>query len=272
MVEEIITIFCLSDEYLKAINFKDNYQAQMSTSELLTTAIVAAKFFGGNYKRSRTFLSEHFYIKRMLSESRFVRRLNAIDKNILYNIFTIMTKTFKAANLEKVYAIDSFPVPACSNIRISRCKIYKNEKYRGYSAIRQSYFFGVKVHMLVTKYGEPVEFVIEPGSFSDIRVARAFDFDIPRGSIIHADKAYTDYDFEDYLELQRQIFLAARRKENAQRKEKGMSTKIRKIIETSFSSIVSNFSRKIHAVTAKGFELKIIMFVFAYATKFLVAT
>lgn len=272
MVEEIITIFCLCDDYLKTNNFKDHYQAQMSTSELLTTAIVAAKFFGGNYQKSRMFLSSHYYIKRMLSESRFVRRLNALDKDILYNIFAIMAKIFKTTNFEKIYAIDSFPVPVCSNIRISRCKIYKDEKYRGYSAIRQSYFLGIKVHMLVTKYGEPIEFVIEPGSFSDIRVARTFDFDIPRGSIIHADKAYTDYDFEDYLEFQRQIILAARRKDNAKRKEKGMSTKIRKIIETSFSSIMNNFSRKIHAITAKGFELKIIMFIFAYATKFLVAT
>jgi hypothetical protein len=272
MVEEIITVFCICDDYLKTMQYKDNHQAQMSTSEVLTTAIVAARFFGGNYQKSRMFLSEHNYIKRMLSESRFIRRLNALDKDILYKLFTIMTKAFKAANPEKIYAIDSFPVPVCSNIRISRCNIYKNEKYRGYSAIRQSYFFGIKVHMLVTKYGEPVEFVIEPGSFSDIRVARSFAFDIPRGSIIHADRAYTDYDFEDYLELQRQIFLAARRKENAKRRERGMSTKIRKIIETSFSSIVNDFPRKIHAVTAKGFELKIIMFIFAYSTKLLVAT
>ena len=183
-----------------------------------------------------------------------------------------MAKAFTVANSEKIYAIDSFPVPVCSNIRISRCQIYRDEKYRGYSAIRQSYFFGIKVHMLVTKYGEPVEFVIEPGSFSDIRVAKTFDFNIQRGSIIHADRAYTDYEFEDYLELQRQIFLAARRKQNSKRRERGMCKKTRKIIETSFSSIVSNFSRKIHAVTAKGFELKIIMFVFAYALSFLVAT
>ena len=272
MVEEIITIFCICDDYLKANNYKDHPQAQMSTSEILTTAIVATKFFGGNYKKSRVFLSEYNYVKKMLSESRFIRRFNALDKDFLLNIFNIMAQIFNKNNSEKVYAIDSFPIPVCSNIRISRCKIYQEEKYRGYSAIREDYFFGIKVHMLVTKYGEPVEFIIEPGSFSDIRVARSFKFNIPKGSIIHADKAYTDYNFEDYLELQRQIILAARRKDNAKRKDKGMSTKTRKIIETSFSSILNNFSRKIHAVTAKGFELKIIMFIFAYAIKFLVAT
>jgi hypothetical protein len=41
---------------------------------------------------------------------------------------------------------------------------------------------------------------------------------------------------EDYLELQRHIILAARRKKNAKRKEKSMSTKIRKIHDIPFVS------------------------------------
>ena len=78
MVEEIITIFCLCDDYLKTISYKDNRQAQMKTSEVLTTAILAAKFFGGNYQKSRMFLSSHHYIKNVLSKSRFIRRLNSL--------------------------------------------------------------------------------------------------------------------------------------------------------------------------------------------------
>jgi len=62
------------------------------------------------------------------------------------------------------------------------------------------------------------------------------------------------------------------RKENAKRKDRGVSKKIRKMIETVFSSITSLFGRTIHAVTALGFELKVIMFIFAYSMKFKVAT
>lgn len=272
MVKEIITIFCVCDDYLKAIDYKDNHQAQMSTSEILTTAIVAARFFGGNYQKSRIFLSDHKYIKHMLSESRFIRRLNQIKQEILQGIFFVMAKMFKTANSDNVYAIDSFPVPVCSNVRIWKCKIYQNNDYIGYSAIRKDHFFGIRVHMLVTKDGKPVEFSIEPGSVSDIKAAHSFVFDLPKWSDIHADRAYTDYEFEDYLELQRQLKFKARRKKNAKRKDRGMCTKTRKIIETAFSSITSSFSKKIHAVSAKGFELKIVMFVFAYAIKFMVAT
>lgn len=271
MVEEIITIFYACDEYLKAIGHKDDKQARISTSEIITIAIVAAKFFGGNYETSRWFLLSHGYIKT-ISKSRFIRRFNALDIEILQGFFATMAQSFKLANKNGSYALDSFPVPVCANIRISRCKIYRNEIYRGFSAIRDDFFFGIKVHMLVTKDGQPVEFTITPGAVSDIKVARSFKFNIPKNSKIHADKGYTDYGFEDHLEFTRQIHLLAVRKENAMRKDRGVCKKTRKIVETAFSSITSLFGRTIHAVTARGFELKVIMFIFAHALKFKVAT
>lgn len=183
-----------------------------------------------------------------------------------------MAQSFNLANEDKIYAIDNFPIPVCANIRIKRCKIYRNEIYRGFSAIRDDFFFGIKVHMLVTKNGEPVDFVIQPESISDIKIAQTFNFNIPKKSKIHADKGYTDYGFEDHIEFSKQIHLLAVRKENAKRKDRGVSKKIRKIVETAFSSITSLFGRTIHAVTAHGFELKVKMSIFAYAMKFKVAT
>lgn len=269
MVNEIVTVFCICDDYLKSIDYKDDKQATMSTSEILTTAIVAAKFFGGNYAKSRWLLGGHNYVRHMLSESRFIRRLNQIDPQIFRGLFSVMTNTFKAANADNQYAIDSFPVPVCSNIRMYRCKIYRNKDYHGYCASKNEYFYGVRVHMVVTKNGEPVEFIIEPGSTSDIIAAQLFQFNLPKGSKIHADKGYTDYGFEDHLEFTKQIHLLVRRKENAKRPDRGMCKRIRRQVESSFSVIVSNFARKIHATTAFGFELKIALFIFAYSMKFM---
>jgi hypothetical protein len=94
MVDEIVTVFCICDDYLKSIEYRDDKQSMMSTSEILTTAIVAAKFFGGNYAKSRWFLGEHNYVRHMLSESRFIRRLNQIDHEVFRGLFSIMTRTF----------------------------------------------------------------------------------------------------------------------------------------------------------------------------------
>ncbi len=67
------------------------------------------------------------------------------------------------------YLLDSFPVPMCDNIRIFNAKLISSEQYRGYIASKKRYFYGVRVQLLTTKDGIPVEFVILPGSASDMR-------------------------------------------------------------------------------------------------------
>ena len=78
MEMEIITIYSITEEFLKALGYKDDTQTIMSTAEVITTAFVAARYYGGNHKSSSEFLSEHGYITRMLSKSRFNRRLHKI--------------------------------------------------------------------------------------------------------------------------------------------------------------------------------------------------
>ncbi len=78
MEEIIITVFCLCDDLVKALNIKEDKQVKMSNAEVMTVALSAALFFNGNFQRSREFLSEHGYIPNMLSKSRFNRRLLAI--------------------------------------------------------------------------------------------------------------------------------------------------------------------------------------------------
>jgi hypothetical protein len=51
----------------------------MSDAEVMITAIVAALYFGGNLERVRGLLAQPTYIPRMLSKSRFNRRLHALE-------------------------------------------------------------------------------------------------------------------------------------------------------------------------------------------------
>jgi hypothetical protein len=75
--------------------------------------------------------------------------------------------------------------------------------------------------------------------------------------------------YEDRLIQEKQIHLMPIRKKNSKRKSDGFLAKIRrkkrKIIETTFSCIEKLMPRSIHAVTKAGFELKIMLFVLAYA-------
>ncbi|MDF5715665.1 MAG: IS982 family transposase [Rhizonema sp. NSF051] len=166
------------------------------------------------------------------------------------------------------YLLDSFPVLMCDNIRIFNVKLIKSEEYRGYIASKKRYFYGVKIQLLTTRSGIPVEFVFLPGSASDVRALNALPLNLPPGSEVYGDSAYTDYTVEDDLEQANQIFLKVMRKKNSKRQDEPWNQYIkqhtRHYIETVFSSITRVFPKSIHAVTYERFLLKLEAFIFAF--------
>ena len=271
---EITTIFVLCDELLTAMNIREDPQIQMNNAEVMTVPLTAARFFYGCLESTRNFLCEHGYIPAMLSESRLNRRIHAIPEVVWLAVFRILAEVFKAENASQEYCLDSFPIPVCDNIRISRAKLYQGEAYRGYIASKRRYFFGLRVHMIVTASGQPVEVILRPGAEADVSVYQDFNFELPEGAECYTDKANNVYAFEDLLKEAAHIFVKPARKKNSKRAtDPYVVTHYeqyrRKRIETAFSQITNLFPKHIHAVTRRGFELKVICFILAFAISFL---
>ena len=269
MQEQIITIYCLCADFLIVYGHKDDSQATMSTAEVMTVVLVASALFAGNQERSRQFLWEHGYIPNMLSKSRLNRRLHAIPDTLWQALFALLAEIAKQTNPEQTYLVDSMPVPVCDNIRIFRCRLYQGEAYRIRIASKKRYIYGLRVHLLISSTGQPVEMVLAPASVGDITAFRSLALDLPEGAQICADAAYTDYLFEDILAEVADVHLMAHRKHNSKRQHSGwiayLCDRARKRIETTFSQIAACFGRNIHAVTPRGFELKVFLAVLAYA-------
>ena len=264
---EITAFYCLCDNFLISEDWLDDRQCTMSTAEVMTAALTAAAFFSGSHEKSCNFLKEHGYIPDMLSKSQFGRRLGKIPESVWRGLMSQLAAPFHESDSLKIYLVDSFPVPVCRNIRIRRCKIYKDECFRGRVSSRKEYFYGLKVHALMTESGIPVEIFMSPGSYSDTNSLYDFSFPLPAGSVVHGDKAYNAYNVEDELE-QSGVHLNPVRKNNSKRKYEsfiGDGVKfIRKRIESAFSVIAQKFPAHIHAVTSHGFELKVFLFILAY--------
>ncbi len=81
-----------------------------------------------------------------------------------------------------------------------------------------------------------------------MKLLKELGLDLPEGSIIHADKGYTDYHYEDLLE-EVGLHLKAQRKKNSKRQlpawEEFLSKPTRQYIETVFGKLSALFSRKI---------------------------
>jgi hypothetical protein len=268
---QIVAVFCLCDDLLKALYHHEDPQCQMSDAEILTIALVAALHFGGNQAKASRFLYEIGYMKHMLSRSRFNRRLHRLA-NLVWTMLHQLGETWKTLNEHSIYIIDSFPVAVCDNYRIRRCHIYREEAYRGYQASKKRYYYGLKIHLLITETGQPVEFFLTPGSFSDTPALSAYLLDLPEGAQLTGDKAFNDYGVEDILN-EVGIRFCPLRKKNSQRPLPPWVTYLmssyRKMVETTGSMIERILPKHIHAVTAAGFELKVALFVLACSVGYL---
>jgi hypothetical protein len=267
MYDRTLAIYCFVDDLLKAMRHREDARCQMSDAEVVTTALCSMLWFGGNFERSHSFLHSSGMMPRMLSRSRLSRRLTRLA-GLVEIVFHQLGLTLKELNTESRYALDSFPVAVCDNIRIPRCRLTQERGYRGYMASKRRYFYGVRVQVVVTVEGVPVEFCILPGSLSDVAGVAHLPLALPVGAEVAADAAYTFYEWEDALAERDGISLLVGRKTNSKRRDTpalhDYKQWLRRRIETVFGEITKLFPKKIHATTLSGFILKVSLFLFAY--------
>jgi Transposase DDE domain len=167
MDDKILPIYCLCADVVKATGHTEASQQRMSDAEVISTGLVAMLCLRGNFESARALLRAPRYILHMLSRSRVNRRPHRL-KELLVSIFELLGETWKHLNIESVYITDSFPIAVCDHDRIPRVKLYKHEVHRGYIASKKRYFYGLKIRLMVTKEGQPVECFLTPGSSSDV--------------------------------------------------------------------------------------------------------
>jgi Transposase DDE domain len=271
MCRSTLAIYCFLDDLFKAMNHQSDVREQINDAQVATTAVIAMLYFGGNYQKSLTSLKDVGIFSESLSRSRFSRRINRIN-DLLHLVFNELGNTLKELNSESRYAIDSFPVSMCHNIRIKRNRLTKKvsekENYRGYSSSKREYFFGVRVQVVTTINNLPVEFAILPGDSGDLQGLAELPLAFEKRAEIAADAAYTEYNWEDFAKETEEIKLLVARKKGSLRGD-DLPTKdykfwLRHRIETTFGEITKLFPKKIHATNLNGFIFKVFMFLLAF--------
>jgi hypothetical protein len=125
------------------------------------------------------------------------------------------------------------------------------------------------VHLVLSGGGEPVEFSLAAASEADISLLKQLSLDLPEGSIIHAEAGLHRLPLRGLVKRGRFAPQRAQRKKGSKRPmalwEEFLSKPTRQYIETVFSKLSALFARKIHAMTPRGFELKIVCFLLAFS-------
>ena len=270
MREQTVAMYCVLDDLLRftrpAATMPPASGRRLTDAQVLTTALVAARFFGGNLVVAKHYMEQHWGQSR-LDKSGFSRRLHALTDTLLA-LFATVGDWLKHLHQEARYVLDSFPVAVCHNTRIPRCKLLTGKAYHGRCASKRSWFYGLKVQVVATSNGLPVEFYIHAGAESEQTGRRGLALDLPAGSVLYTDAGYTDYMAEDLFNEASGSQQQTARKQNSKRPNHPAQTLLiqyfRKGIETCFSQLTARFPKQIHAVTAAGFALKIALFIFAH--------
>jgi len=264
---KIISLYCIVDDLLKTLRHREDIRVRMTDSEVITTAFVSVLYFGGHLDNARCFMKLKGYVPKMLDKSRFCRRLHRLSDLLLY-LFSKLGQDIKNISGASEYQMDAFPVAVCDNKRIHRCRILREEAFRGKHSSMGRYFYGVRVHIL-TLQGIPVEFCLVPGRENDTNALYKLPLQVAPESAIYMDAGYTDYRAEDQIFDAEAIYLKAERKSNSRRKDTCsaafIKNRMRKKVETTISLIKGNMLNHIHAVTKEGFLLKVALFVIGYA-------
>lgn len=183
---EIVTVFCAIDDVLKGHGHQSDVRARVSDAEVLTVAVVAARFFQNHHERALWVLQGMGYLTGRLSTSRFNRRLHRLSDALALVVQVLM----ELGRQGQVYVIDSLPMAVCKRVRASRCKKVPGRAFCGYCAAKKEKFFGWRLHLICTPAGVPIAFEMLPASLHDLTPIHELTYELPQGAVVFADKAY----------------------------------------------------------------------------------
>jgi hypothetical protein len=169
MLSHTIAAFCIIDDALQAMGYKDDPQAKTPASAILTLAVLAAMELGGKHNKALALAKDLNLFTYIPSPSRFNRRLHALYPLFL-PLLHVRGEVRQEAPLQaQAYAWDTFRgAGPCENIRAPRSRLFPGiKRHTAASAPASgSYFHGLKLAASWWTTGEAMDAVARgPGEW-----------------------------------------------------------------------------------------------------------
>lgn len=252
----IVTSYVIIDDVLKVMGHTDDHRAHVSSAEILTVAIVAAKYFQNHHERALCLLQHTGYVPK-LSVSRFNRRLHALQ-DVLLLIVSLLGEMMTTGN---VFVIDTMPVPVCKRVRADRCRKVQGDQYLGYCASKREYYCGWQLHLVCDAAGVPVTFELLPAQWDELTLVQDLLSPLPEGSVVVADKGYISDQDQQLSYINGRVRLVPKQRRNMTGntvEDAALIRAHRPRIETVNSQLEKMGLQRLHARTNPGFALKVL--------------
>lgn len=198
--------------------------------------------------------SENYFWGKLKSESNDFPNLidrsnyNRRRKNLI-GFYSIITQRIanKLNDGENVFIVDSMPLPVCNIARAGRSDVLREEfetsPDKGYSAITKTYFYGYKLHLIISARGVYKSMDITKASVHDIKYLSDVKYSNMNNCTLLGDKGYLSCEYKTDLFHTSKIQLETPMRSNQESFEKYpyVFSKCRKKIETKFSQLTDQF-------------------------------
>jgi hypothetical protein len=265
----IVTAYVLIDDGLKAQHYRDDARARVSTAEILTVAVVAARFFQNHHERALCLLQRVGAIPRF-SLSRFNRRLHQAQTVLL----DLLDAVRSARAPSGLYLIDTLPLPMCRCVRAERCTKVRGKAYLGRCAAKREWFYGWRLHWVCDLHGFPVAFDLLPAVWHELTPLQYLLAELPPASRVLGDGAYVSQEAELLDLTYGAIHLIPKRHARLRQQntpdEVWLLQHFRLSIETAHSQLEKMGIQHLFARTLDGFGLKVLASLLALAFNHLV--
>lgn len=243
--------FCAPDELKHRKNVD---QVKISDSSILAMLIWQTEI---GIESQRRFCK--FFVG--LSHSRFNRRARMLLP-LMRCIRQDWNQEVKTAG--EFLIIDSFPVPVCQPIRNYRVKIFRGIADIGYKATKKIYYYGFKVHALVSDDGYVLDYAVTRASVHDAKETVELMINAhPINHYLLGDEGYLGKDLA--AELKGVLWTPYRRNmEGAKKHNDHQLMAIRRTIESDFSLLSYYNAENNRARSLAGFQQRLEIAILAY--------
>jgi hypothetical protein len=252
----IVTAFVIIAKTMAALGQRDDVRAQASDAEVLTVAVVAARYFQNHQARALQMMRLGRCLSGVPSVSRFNRRLHALRDWLGLALETLGARFAPG----EAFLIDSMPVLVCRRARARRCRTGSGQAFCGYCAAKQEQSFGWRLHLVCTTAGVPVAFDLLPGGLHDLTPVHELTYGLPADVAVYGDKGYNGEADEATILADTGVRLVPIRKANMRpnrRADKLALREYRKRIEALYSQLEAMGTQRLRARTNPGLELKV---------------
>ncbi|MDV5973907.1 hypothetical protein FMV2238Y02_13950 [Streptococcus canis] len=245
-----------------AFKLRRNVNLSKVSDESLLVLLFLQAELGIRSQRHFYRICQLFPCGRLLERSRFNRRA----RQLIWLVQGIRQAMTAHISPDAIVIIDSFPLPLCQPVRNYRTRIFNGLADIGYNASKHLWFYGFKVHMLVTLSGYVLNYVVTPASVHDIRAVDDL-LENCRQPYILTGSDYLSRDLKDHLG-QKGYHLWTPLRQNmagANQHNHWKLMAMRRTIETRFSELWGLFDAE-HTLARSlaGLQLRLEQMVLAY--------